>query len=151
MELEQNLYFDPFAENGAELFDPTEAFAQIKANYQQGGVEHDYSADNFVKDTEALLMDAAFLERFDAVQAIAAEMHRMCGEDHAVRSAMSQSDYFGAEDSHNHQGHDHSHEDDNRKKKKKEKKKKQSQNSKLKTNKQSGIWALMLAKKERFL
>jgi hypothetical protein len=139
METERNLYFDPFADNGAELFDPSELFEQIKSNYEQGNVKHDYSADNFVKDTESLLMDAVFLERFDAVQAIAAEMHRMCGEDHNLRTAMQENGYFGHENEHVLHNHDHSHDEEDDKTKKKKKRK-----VKAKSRKEiMGFWVLL--------
>jgi hypothetical protein len=149
VETEQELYFDPFADDGAELFDPNELFEQIKSNYEQGNIEHDYSADNFVKDTEALLLDATFVERFDAVQAIAAEMHRMCGEDHVLRTAMSESGYFGSEDAHGHEGHKHDHDTDkDSKKKKKDKKKAEHSKGAVQNSKKIGIWALLFSSKK---
>ena len=116
---EQQLYYDPFADLGQESFDPTEAFLKAKHNYVQGSVEHDYSADKFVADTEALMLEAQFIDRFDAVQAIAAQMHQMCGDDHGLRSSFERSSMgltdgeHSENDGHNHGPEDsHSHEED---------------------------------------
>ncbi len=100
------LYYDPFAEEGQEYFNPIESFNQIIENYQQDKVEHNNAADLFVARTEALMHDAHFLERFDAVQAIAAQMHNMCGEDHNLRLSLESSQLFSGTHNDN-DGHGH--------------------------------------------
>ena len=114
------LYFDPFAEEGEQLFDPAHAFTQLEERYRAGNVRHDYTADNFVRDTEALMLDAVFVERFDAVQAMASRMHQLCGEDHMLGQAFQSNETFsdfmsghGKDDGHNHNDNSHSkHKDD---------------------------------------
>lgn len=112
--LNEELYFDPFADDGEQLFDPTAAFAELEQRYTDGDVEHDYTADNFVRDTEALMMDAAFVERFEEAQAIAARMHELCGEDHMLNQAFQEvSESRGLFNSHEiHDGHNHQQSDD---------------------------------------
>lgn len=108
MEVKQDLYFDPFAEDGSELFDPIDSFSQLRQAYEEGRITHDYSADEFVAKTEALMMDAIFVERFDAVQAIASQMHQLCGEDHGLRQQLGSSMISGINDSHSeNDGHNH--------------------------------------------
>jgi len=122
---EKQLFFDPFAEGGEQLFDPQTAHQSMWERYAAGDVEHDYTADKFVADTEALMMDAQFVGQFEAAQAIAERMHVLCGEDHGLRESMETSGLFG----HQHDGlgeHDHNEagEKDEKKKAKKDKKKK---------------------------
>jgi hypothetical protein len=101
------LYYDPFAEEGQEYFNPIESFNLILDNYQLDKVEHDNAADLFVARTEALMLDSQFLERFDAVQAIAAQMHNMCGEDHNIRNLMNKNPIFGTGEHSKDDGHGH--------------------------------------------
>ena len=117
--LNQELYFDPFAEEAEQLFDPKAAFARLEERYIAGDVEHDYTADNFVRDTEALMLDAMFVERFDAVRAVALRMHELCGDDHMLSQSLQSNDslssLFGAHkahDGHDHAGEKHNHKND---------------------------------------
>lgn len=113
--LSHELYYDPFAEEGQELFDPVETFNLIKQNYLDRKVQHDSSADEFVSKTEALMMDSVFIERFDAVQAIMGQLHNLCGEDHNLNQAVMKNSYLSGIDKHSeNDGHDHKedHDDD---------------------------------------
>lgn len=110
---EQDIFFDPFSE-GNEDFNPEDLFEAIFAKYQNNEVEHDYTADNFVKDTEALMLDARFTEQFSAFESIAARMHQLCADDHSLSSAMENSSLFGASQKHDsHDGHSHGHDEEN--------------------------------------
>ncbi len=122
------LYFDPFAEEGEQEFNPMEAFAKIEQNYLDNKVEHDTAADEFVKGAEALMLDSKFNERFAELEAIAARMHELCGEDHGLNQAMQSSEILGK----SHEDHDHEDalkfdkKDDKESKKDKKKKKRRS-------------------------
>jgi hypothetical protein len=101
---EEQMFFDPFAEEGEE-FKPLEAFDTIRERYENKEVEHDYTADQFVSDVEALMLDSTFMERFEEAEAIAARMHEMCVGDHAVQESMLGSEVFGShgeDDGHGH-------------------------------------------------
>ena len=66
--VEAQLFYDPFAaEENQEFLDGAAAFDTILARYKNDEVVHDYTADDFVKDAEALMLDAGFqeLEDFD--------------------------------------------------------------------------------------
>ena len=86
--------YDPFAEPSEQLFEPAQAFYQIEQEYRNNEVHHDFSADAFVRQAELLMLDAAFIGRFDAAQAIAARMHQLCGEDHGLNRAAQHSETF---------------------------------------------------------
>ena len=114
----KELFFDPFAEAGEELFDPLTAHASMWERYQNREVEHDYTADNFLADTQAIMMDAQFLGRFDAAQSIAANMHAMCNHDQALAQSLQNNEStasylnsFSSHDGHSHGSHGE-HEDD---------------------------------------
>lgn len=98
-------YFDPFADE-SEQTAPEELFQQIMDRYQNNEIEHDYTADKFVADTEALLLDSQFTENFAAYEQITARMHQLCGEDHLLASTMNESSLFsskhGLDDGHGH-------------------------------------------------
>lgn len=94
--LNEQLYFDPFAEEGEQLYDPIQAFSAMEQHYLEGRVEHNYAADEFVAQTEAAMLDAVFLERFDAAQVIASRMHQLCGEDHGLNQAAQRSEVFSS-------------------------------------------------------
>lgn len=89
MNLQEQLYFDPFAEAGNE-FSATESFDAILDRYQNQEIEHDYTADQFVADTKNLLLDALFTDQFMAFQAITESMHQLCGHDQAVQQAFEE-------------------------------------------------------------
>ena len=100
----EQLYFDPLAEEGEE-FKPMEAFDYIRERYENKEVEHDYTADQFVSDVEALMLDSVFVERFEEAEAIAARMHEMCAGNHEVQESMERSEFFGSikeDDGHGH-------------------------------------------------
>lgn len=105
-EFDTSQYFDPFAEQG-QGWDPIAVFDEIFDNYAHGAVEHDYTADQFVTDTEALMLDAQFTENFAAMSSIAARMHQLCGEDHALQAAMKTSRLFGDKEHTYADGHIH--------------------------------------------
>lgn len=119
---EQNFYYDPFAEEGEELFSPLEALSAIEKEYLENRVVHDDSADIFVHKTEALMLDTAFVERFEALQAMTARIHQLCGEDHMLNEAVQSSnalssfmDSHKADDGHGHGDslqRKHNHKDD---------------------------------------
>jgi len=102
----EQLFFDPFAESSEQLFDSLKSHEVLFAHYEAGKVEHDYSADEFVADTEALMLDARFVGQFEQAQAIAAQMHLLCAEDHGLRSSMNDSLLFAQPAEHD--DHDHS-------------------------------------------
>lgn len=106
---EQQLFFDPFAAEGAQ-FSPLDSFDYIYERYKNNEISHDYTADAFVQDVEALMLDAVFVEQFEAAALIASRMHQLCGEDHTLRSALTESGLFGGEED-NH-GHEHTSADD---------------------------------------
>ena len=113
------MYFDPFA-NEADQVAPDELFQQIMDRYLNNEIEHDYTADQFIADTEALLLDSHFTENFSAFERISAQMHQLCGEDHLLANSLVGNALFatnhGDDDGHNHDAaNDHS----NKKKKKK--------------------------------
>lgn len=115
---EAPLYYDPFMEEGVDPFDAAAAFEQIVAEYQAGSVEHDFTADEFLAKTEALMLDAHFLGQFETMQSIAQRMELLCAHDHELQEAMQNSAFFGAD--HRHKD-GHHHEDDDKKKAKKKK------------------------------
>jgi hypothetical protein len=121
----QELFFDPFAENGGELFDATQTFDRLFERYAAGQVEHDYTADKFVADTEALLLDAQFVGQFEQAQNIVAMMQKLCAHDHALEQTLAESVLFSAKshdhDDHNHTPHESGQDDDEKNKKKKKK------------------------------
>ena len=108
-EIANTMFFDPFAEDNN--WDPEEAFEGIFEHYKTGSVSHDYTADMFVANTEAIMLGAQFTANFAAISSIASRMHQLCGEDHALQSAMQSSSVFGARHADN-DGHDHSAEHD---------------------------------------
>lgn len=113
------LFYDPFAEDDEVNFDPVTAHTELWERYENKEIEHDYAADNFLADTQALMMDAQFLGRYAEVEMIAARMHTLCGEDHMLEQTMQNnetfSDYFKLFDHHedgNHAEHDHKDEEE---------------------------------------
>lgn len=142
----EQLFYDPFAEEGEQFFDAAASFDAIKARYQSGDVEHDYTADKFVSDTQALMLDAHFVGQFEQAQAIAARMHELCGEDHALREALQASGPSGSED---HAAHGHSHlHDTYTGKNDEETDPKTGKKKKKKDKKKSGGWAALLLRQE---
>jgi hypothetical protein len=124
---EKELFYDPFASQGEQYFDPEVAHQAMWEKYAGRDVEHDYTADKFVSDTEALMLDAQFVGQFDQAQAIAERMHVMCGEDHGLQQSVTANESLsGLLGNNNHDGHDHGlhakDEDDDKKDKKKKKK-----------------------------
>ena len=113
------MYFDPFA-NEADQVAPDELFQQIMDRYLNNEIEHDYTADQFIADTEALLLDSHFIENFSAFERISAQMHQLCGEDHLLANALGNNALFianhGHDDGHNHKPANH-HSDKKKKKK----------------------------------
>ena len=114
----KELFYDPFAPEGQELFDPLTAFASMWEKYQNGEVKHNDAADKFLADTQALMMDATFLGRFSEAQTIAASMHALCNHDPGLAQSLqgndsvaSYLDSFNSHDGHNH-GSSKKHEDD---------------------------------------
>lgn len=87
---ERQLFFDPFADAGEELFDPAQAHQAMWERYAARDVEHDYTSDHFVADTQALMLDAQFVGQFEQAQLIAQRMHMLCGEDHGLRESLLQ-------------------------------------------------------------
>ncbi len=125
----EQLFFDPFAEqDGQEYFDPIAAHRTMWERYAAGEVEHDYTADEFVADTQALMLDAQFTGQFEQAQMIAQQMHLLCGEDHGLQASLRQN--LGAQDmlnglshAHDHDGHADTDENAGKSSKKKKKKK----------------------------
>lgn len=111
---QHELFFDPFAEEGAEEFNPIVAHEAMWERYAAHEIEHDYTVDHFVADTQALMLDAQFTERFDEAAAIAQRMHMLCGEDHGLAQRVSANETLQEllGDEHHHEvsdvhGHDH--------------------------------------------
>lgn len=104
LELQHDVFFDPFSQ---QEFDPAGSFDTLLQRYLDNEVEHDYTADAFVRDTEALLLDAEFVGQFAVAEAIAMQMHELCGDDHAVKDAFQSL----TTDKHDHDS-DHDHEAD---------------------------------------
>jgi hypothetical protein len=123
METREVLYYDPFAPEGQELFDAAESFEKLEARYLAGKVEHDYSADDFVRDVEALQMDAQFIGQMRAIEQISARMHEICGEDHNLQAAVEERARQHDHSQHEQDHTTHSNEEDDKKKKMKDKKK----------------------------
>lgn len=94
-EVKQNIeYFDPFIENGEQIFDPVSSHELITQRYLANDIDHDYSADEYVRDTQALMLDAQFLDRFEDARAIAARMHEICGENHDLTESVNANEAF---------------------------------------------------------
>ena len=131
-------FFDPFAEAGQENFDPVVAHANLWERYKNHEIEHDYTADNFLSDTQALMMDAQFLGQFAQAQVIVARMHELCGEDHGLAQSLQNnevvSNYLNSFDSHS--GHNHKPGQHNKNSDKDDEKEKDPKKDK-KTNKKS--------------
>lgn len=118
-------FIDIFAEEGAQPqpIDIEKTFVEIVDRYQNQQIEHDYSADQFVQDTETLMLDATFQDQLEVANAIAAQVHAMCTHDHSLADSVSQNELLGQhslEDGHNHT--DDYDETDPKKKKKRKKK-----------------------------
>lgn len=131
---DSELFYDPFAEEGEELYDADELHKELATRYLNKEIEHDYTADTFVKDTEAHMMTAHFKEEFAAMQTIMQRMHELCGEDHNLQQQMDGSEVLSSysERDDAHVGHDHAHGDGHAKKAgKKESKKKVSKKTRL--------------------
>lgn len=125
---QETMFFDPFAENGAEEFNPLLSHAAMWARYLNKEVEHDYTADRFVSDHQALMMDSIFLGRYEEAELMAASMHRGCQHDHELSKSFMESSLSATD--HDHPDNKGQHEaeaselSNNNKKKDKEKKKK---------------------------
>jgi len=108
---QEKMFYDPFAENAADNFKPLNAHAAMWKRYHNREVKHDYTADQFVADTNALLMDTHFLGRYKEAEMIAASMHAGCIHDHTLSQSLeensSTSTYLNSA-SNEHAGHDHS-------------------------------------------
>ena len=108
----KQIFYDPFAE-GAPEFNPLDLFAQLEETYLVSGVEHDGKLDEFVRKTEALMLDAKFVDNFDAVRAIAMRMHELCGEDHSgLRNLVENSSFFSNIEHSKNDGHNHTKNED---------------------------------------
>jgi hypothetical protein len=106
---DRELFLDPFT---GEMFDPIASHEVILERYKSGEVEHDYTADRFLEDTQALMMDAQFMGMYAEAQSIAARMHILCGEDHNLAQTMQNNEamraLFGDKDEHSDSdGHNH--------------------------------------------
>ncbi len=107
----EQLFFDPFADAGENAFNPEASFEALFERYENREVEHNYAADQFVRDVEAVLLDAQFVDRLAAMQSIASRLHALCGEDHGLQTSINQSQLkeylpaFGGDDDH----HSHTH------------------------------------------
>lgn len=120
----QPLYFDPFAGENGETFDPIASLAAIEQRYLNREIEHDYSADQFVRDAEALVMDSRFAGLMEQAAVIEARMHAMCGDhDHALSTSLRDSSIFGEQAEASDHSHSHSHEHNHDRKSKAKKKK----------------------------
>ncbi len=92
---QENLFFDPFAEDQAlQEFDPIASHESLWRRYKNNEIKHDYTADKFVADTQALMMDSEFRGRFEQAATIAARMHELCGEHRDVDQAMRNNETF---------------------------------------------------------
>lgn len=85
-------FFDPFAEDGDQRFDPLATMEIITARYIADEVKHDSSADKFVADTQALIMDAQFVGKYNEAIQIAEMAHIICGENHAVQQSLKRNE-----------------------------------------------------------
>lgn len=101
---ELDIFFDPFA---AEDFNPEESFNALLQRYANNEVEHDYSADTFVRDAEVLLLDAQFVGHFAVAEQIVIQMHQLCAGDHGLRIAMNEKIEGVLGDSTDHYSHDY--------------------------------------------
>lgn len=122
-------FYDPFAEEGEEMYDADALHEVLTARYRNKEIAHDYTTDNFVKDTEAAMMTAHFNEQFEAMQSIMQRMHEICGEDHNLQQQMDGSNVLSVygrhdeNDGHNHAlRHGHSKHSDKKQDKKTNKK-----------------------------
>lgn len=90
-------FIDVFAEESAQPqpIDIEKTFIEIVDRYQNQEIEHDYSADQFVQDTEILMLDATFQDQLEIANAIAAQMHAMCTHDHNLANSVSQNELLG--------------------------------------------------------
>ncbi|MGB4758970.1 MAG: hypothetical protein WBP26_02845 [Candidatus Saccharimonadales bacterium] len=114
-EVAPDIFFDPFAGGDEEAWDAETAFDEIFARYANGKVEHNYTADMFVADTEAIVMDAHYAENLSAMTTIANRMHQLCNDDHQLQNAAQASGMLGKKphSTHNHitYAHDEEKED----------------------------------------
>jgi hypothetical protein len=85
----ENLYFDPFAAPEHRFFDASESFDSILRRYTNNEVAHNYRLDDFLKDTEALMLDAQFMGQFNQMNYIASQMHALCLQDHELQQRLS--------------------------------------------------------------
>jgi Zn-finger nucleic acid-binding protein len=108
-------FFDPFAAEGIQEFNPLQSYEIAKQRYSNNEVEHDYSADMFVADAEALVFDSQFAGMMEQAALIEADMHARCGgHDPSLQSSVQQSSLFGKKEHYSHDdhaGHDHSSDD----------------------------------------
>jgi len=126
------LFFDPFAETGAQQeFDPIASHQSLWERYKNSEIEHDYTADKFVADSQALMMNSHFAGRFEEAAMLASQMHAMCGGDEHLSKAVMGNEGFremlGPLESHGDHDHVESHSpehEDIEDKKSKDKKKK---------------------------
>jgi len=106
-----DLFYDPFAE---QFFDPLTIMDLLVQKYLDGKIEHDYTADNFVSDIEALQMDAVFLSKFHEAEEIASRMRELCAGDHYLQSSIDTKGVMkNAGELQQHDGNDHSTHADN--------------------------------------
>jgi hypothetical protein len=121
------LFYDPFAEEGEEMYDADALHVELAARYLNKEIEHDYTTDNFVKDTETAMMTAHYKGQFAAMQSIMQRMHEICGEDHNLQQQMNGSEALSVYDRHNkNDGHTHAFGYDNKKSSDKKEDKKKS-------------------------
>lgn len=137
--VDEQLFFDPFAEAGEEPFDVVLSFQTIFERYENKEIEHDYTADKFVADTEALMLDAQFAGQFQQAQAIAMRMHELCMDDHVLQTSMSTSELFGQSQV----GHDSHQHDETAAHKKSEKKNTGKKDKKLSPGWLAALWTAM--------
>jgi hypothetical protein len=120
-----NLRFDPFAEAGDEFYDPSVVQQIINERYKNNEVHHDYTADQFIKDTEANMLTAHFNDQFEAMQEILQQVEQLCNHDHELAEQFKDSEVLSSYSrSDNHDGHNHVHGKSHGKKSEKEKTKK---------------------------
>lgn len=104
------VFYDPFAPQGEQFFDPLESYRLLEQRYAAGDVEHNYTADQFVADAAALVLDAHFTEKFEQAAIIEARMHQLCGGldghgDQTLSGSMKSNSVFGGHGDHDGHGH----------------------------------------------
>jgi len=102
-------FFDPFAETPGE-FNPFESMDRILQRYANNEIEHDYTADQFVSDAQALMLDSQFQGLMREANAMMELMHQLCEHDPALKAAAETNGLF-AEQHDKNDGHGHEDKD----------------------------------------